>query len=60
MPADFMKTFGEAREMLVLALQLLDSIGVPATVTAHLDLAVHRLDEFAQERSQSEEEDGRG
>lgn len=40
-----MRGMGEALTRMTTALELLDDSGAPADIAAHLDLAVHRLQE---------------
>lgn len=42
------ETIVQSRRLLASALQLLDEAGAPADIGAHLDLALHRLDELIE------------
>lgn len=42
------ETIVQSRRLLASALQLLDEAGAPAEIGAHLDLALHRLDELIE------------
>lgn len=42
------ETIVQSRRLLASALQLLDEASAPAEIGAHLDLALHRLDELIE------------